>query len=98
MDESVAAANPVNYESDEIPWIYTVVPVGTALPSYIQHETIDELFLEKPDSGSGRIAISEGWGNYTELLFTVDKYLGTTTPGRADSLKHGPRAQKNNLD
>ncbi len=32
---------------------------------------------KKSDAGSGLIAVSEGWGNYTEQLFTQDRYLNT---------------------
>ena len=51
MDESVAAATTVNYQSDEIPWIYTVVPVGTMLPTYIQSQQIQQLYLYNEEDG-----------------------------------------------
>lgn len=51
MDESVAATTTVNYQSDEIPWIYTVVPVGTALPTYIQSQQIQQLYLYNEEDG-----------------------------------------------
>ena len=51
MDESVAAVTTVNYQSDEIPWIYTVVPVGTALPTYIQSQQIQQLYLYNEEDG-----------------------------------------------
>jgi len=40
--------------------------------AYIAHIVQHLGYREKSDSGSGRIAISEGWGNYTEQLFTID--------------------------
>lgn len=58
-DESVAAVTTVNYDSDEIPWLYTVVPVGTGLPSYIQQERLDELFLFTTEDGD--LADGDPW-------------------------------------
>ena len=54
MDESVAAATTVNFQSDDIAWIYTVVPVGTALPTSIQREQIQELFLFNAEDGDAK--------------------------------------------
>lgn len=51
MDESVAATTVANQNSDEIPWIYTVVPVGTVLPAAIPYEQIQELFLFTTEDG-----------------------------------------------
>ena len=50
---------------------------------YIGH-IIDHLgYGDKTDSGSGRIAISEGWGEYTQRLFTQNRYQGTIVDSRA---------------
>ena len=54
MDESVAATTTVNFQSDDIAWIYTVVPVGTAFPSSIQREKIQDLFLFNAEDGDAR--------------------------------------------
>jgi hypothetical protein len=51
MDESVAATTVVNRDTDEIPWIYTVVPVGTALPTAIPYEQLQELYLFTTEDG-----------------------------------------------
>lgn len=51
LDESVAAVTPVDYQSAEIPWVYTVVPSGTALPAAIAHEQLQELFLFTTEDG-----------------------------------------------
>lgn len=53
--------------------------------AYIAHIVQHIGYGEKSHSGSGRIAISEGWGNYTEQLFTIDKYRGTAYSFRADA-------------
>ena len=45
---------------------------------YIGHIVGHVGYGDKSDSGSGRIAISEGWGEYTQRLFTQDRYRGTT--------------------
>ena len=51
LDESVAATTTVNYQSDEIPWIYTVVPVDAIRPANIQSEQIAQLFLFNEEDG-----------------------------------------------
>ena len=56
MDESVAATTVVNRDTDEIPWIYTVVPVGTVLPAAIPHEQLQELFLFTTEDGDAQDA------------------------------------------
>jgi len=56
MDESVAAATTVDFQSDDIAWIYTVVPVGTMFPASIQREQIQELFLFNPEDGDAQDA------------------------------------------
>ncbi|AMR26943.1 hypothetical protein A0257_07365 [Hymenobacter psoromatis] len=56
MDESVAATTVVNRDTDEIPWIYTVVPVGTVLPVAIPHEQLQELFLFTTEDGDAQDA------------------------------------------
>lgn len=56
MDESVAATTVVNHDTDEIPWIYTVVPVGTALPAAIPYEQLQELFLFTTEDGDAQDA------------------------------------------
>ncbi len=38
-------------QSEDIPWLYTAVPVGMALPSHIQTEVLDQLFLWDEDAG-----------------------------------------------
>lgn len=45
--------------------------------AYIAH-IVDRLgYGQKSDGGSGRIAISEGWGNYIENAFMINKYTNT---------------------
>lgn len=51
LDETVAASTPVDFTSNSIPWVYTVVPYGTVLPSYIQTELIQDLYLFDEDDG-----------------------------------------------
>ncbi|OGX84355.1 hypothetical protein BEN47_03055 [Hymenobacter lapidarius] len=50
---------------------------------YIAHIVQHDGYGEKTDSGSGRIAISEGWGEYVQRLFTINKYQGTNAGIRA---------------
>ncbi|WP_375417310.1 hypothetical protein [uncultured Hymenobacter sp.] len=38
---------------------------------------------DKTGIEAGRVAISEGWGNYVERLFTIDKYQASVAPARA---------------
>ena len=56
--------------------------------AYINHILVysngDDIYGYKSNPGSGRIAISEGWGNYAEGLYTIDKYQGTSASGLAD--------------
>jgi len=52
--------------------------------SYIQDIVLHGGYGDKTDSDAGRIALSEGWGNYTERLFTVDRYQGTSKQFFAD--------------
>lgn len=51
LDESVAAVTTVDYQSADIPWVYSVVPTGTALPPAIAHEQLQELFLFTTEDG-----------------------------------------------
>jgi hypothetical protein len=51
LDETVAASTPVDFTSNSIPWVYTVVPYGTILPSEIQAEVIQDLYLFDEDEG-----------------------------------------------
>ncbi len=46
-----SAARSSATQSDEIPWFYTAVPVSMALPSHIQTEVLDQLFLWDEDAG-----------------------------------------------
>lgn len=54
MDESVAAVTTVDYQSDEIPYIYTVVPYGTTLPGSIRYEWISDLYLYNEEDGDAQ--------------------------------------------
>lgn len=51
MDESAPAPPAVDQQTDEIPWVYTVVPVDNVLPPNIVHEQIEELFLFTTEDG-----------------------------------------------
>jgi hypothetical protein len=52
--------------------------------AYISYIVANGGYAEKATAGSGRIAISEGWGHYTEWLFTINKYLETGISARTD--------------
>jgi len=51
--------------------------------AYIGYIVLHNGYGEKSTSGSGRIAVSEGWGEYTERLFTDNRYRGTSYAFRA---------------
>lgn len=51
LDESVAAVTTVDYQSADIPWIYTVLPAGTTLPSAIASEHLEDLYLFNEEDG-----------------------------------------------
>jgi len=54
LNEDVAAVTPVNYTSDDIPWVYTAVPENTVLPGHIVSERIEPLFLFNESDGDAR--------------------------------------------
>ena len=51
LDESVAATTTVDFQSNDIAWVYTVVPTSTPLPAGIQSEALGELFLFTTEDG-----------------------------------------------
>ncbi|MET4104894.1 hypothetical protein [Hymenobacter sp. UYP22] len=65
LDENAAASRPYSRTTataattEDIPWLYTAVPVGLPLPTHIQQERLEELFLFSTEDGD--LADEDPW-------------------------------------